>query len=94
MTKNFYTNVQSVGGKILYRGVRGGKKVKIKIDESRLRPYDVNRLICNNTKAQKLLKWKPKVTIEAGLKITFDWAKKNRVSFNAPFKRWYYKNSD
>ena len=32
MTKNFYTNVQSVGGKILYRGVRDGKKVKIKID--------------------------------------------------------------
>lgn len=71
-----------------------GRKVKIKIDESRLRPYDVNRLICNNTKAQKLLKWKPKVSIESGLKITFDWAKKNRVSFNAPFKRWYYKNSD
>ena len=32
MTKNFYTNVQSVGGKILYRGIRGGKKVKLKID--------------------------------------------------------------
>ena len=32
MTKNFYTNVQSIGGKILYRGVRDGKKVKIKID--------------------------------------------------------------
>ena len=32
MTKNFYTNVQSIGGKILYRGVRGGKKVKVKID--------------------------------------------------------------
>lgn len=71
-----------------------GKKIKIKIDESRLRPYDVNRLICNNTKAQKLLKWSPKISIDAGLKITYDWAKKNRVAFSAPFKRWYYKNTD
>ncbi|WP_268544230.1 NAD-dependent epimerase/dehydratase family protein [Candidatus Nitrosotenuis cloacae] len=71
-----------------------GKKIKIKTDESRLRPYDVNRLICNNTKAVKLLKWRPRVSIEAGLKITFDWAKKNKVAFNAPFKRWYYKNTD
>lgn len=71
-----------------------GKKIKIKIDESRLRPYDVDRLVCNSTKAQKLLKWKPNISIDAGLKITYDWAKKNRVTFNAPFKRWYYKNTD
>jgi DNA polymerase elongation subunit (family B) len=30
--KNFYTNVQSLGGKILYRGVSGGKRIRIKID--------------------------------------------------------------
>ena len=29
-------------------------KTKIKRDESRLRPYDVNRLFCNNKKAKKL----------------------------------------
>jgi len=29
---SFYTNVQSIGGKILYRGVIGGKRVKQKID--------------------------------------------------------------
>lgn len=71
-----------------------GKKIKIKVDESRLRPYDVNRLICNNTKAQKLLKWSPKISIDAGLKTTYEWAKKNRVTFSAPFKRWYYKKTD
>ena len=32
MSKNFYTNVQSIGGKILYRGIRDDKKVKLKID--------------------------------------------------------------
>jgi nucleoside-diphosphate-sugar epimerase len=67
-------------------------KVKIKFDESRLRPYDVDRLICDNRKAKKLLGWKPQVSVEDGLKITWDWAKKNKVSFDAPFKRWYFKN--
>ena len=32
--KNFYTNVQSIGGNILYRGVMGGKRVKQKIEYS------------------------------------------------------------
>ena len=71
-----------------------GMEIEIKIDESRLRPYDVNRLICDNSKATKLLKWKPQISIEEGLKITFEWAKKNQVVFSAPFKRWYYKKSD
>jgi nucleoside-diphosphate-sugar epimerase len=39
-------------------------KIKIKYDESRERPFDVNRLICDNTKAKKLLKWKPKISID------------------------------
>ena len=68
-----------------------GKNVKIKIDEGRLRPYDVNRLICDNKKAKKLLKWKPSISIDEGLQITYEWAKKNKVNFSAPFKRWYYK---
>jgi nucleoside-diphosphate-sugar epimerase len=70
-----------------------GIKIKIKTDESRLRPYDVNRLVCNNMKARKLLKWTPKVSLDEGLKFTFEWAKKNKVAFNAPFMRWYYKNT-
>ena len=28
----FYTNVQSLGGRILYRGVKDGKRIKLKID--------------------------------------------------------------
>ena len=70
------------------------KKIKVKTDESRLRPYDVDRLICDNKKARTILIWKPKVPINAGLKKTFDWAVKNKVEFSAPFKRWYYKNSN
>ena len=51
------------------------KKIKIRYDESRERPYDVNRLVCNNDKAQKLLNWKPTITMDQGLKKLFQWAK-------------------
>jgi len=70
-----------------------GVKVRIKRDESRFRPYDVNRLVCNSRKAQSLLNWKPKISLEKGLRITYQWAKKNKVAFAAPFTRFYYKNS-
>ena len=69
------------------------KKIKIKYDESRERPYDVNRLNCNNKKAKKILKWSPKTSMDKGLSQTFSWATKNKISFVAPFKRWYYKKT-
>ena len=69
------------------------KKIKIRYDERRERPYDVNRLVCNNDKAQKILNWKPTITMDQGLKKLFQWAIKNRITFEAPFKRFYYKNS-
>ena len=70
-----------------------GVKIRIKRDESRFRPYDVNRLVCNSRKAQHLLHWKPMISFEKGLKITYEWAKKNKIVFSAPFTRFYYKNS-
>ena len=69
------------------------KKTKIKYDKSRERPYDVNRLNCNNKKAKKILKWSPKISMDEGLSQTFSWATKNTISFDAPFKRWYYKKT-
>lgn len=68
-------------------------KTKIRYDESRERPYDVNRLICNNKKAKTILDWTPKITMDQGLKKIFQWATANRITFQAPFKRFYYKNS-
>jgi len=69
------------------------KKSKIKYDKSRERPYDVNRLNCNNKKAKKILKWSPKISMDEGLSQTFSWATKNTISFDAPFKRWYYEKT-
>ena len=69
------------------------KIAKIKYDKSRERPYDVNRLNCNNKKAKKILKWSPKISMDEGLSQTFSWATKNTISFDAPFKRWYYEKT-
>jgi dTDP-glucose 4,6-dehydratase len=63
-------------------------------DNSRIRPYDVDRLICDNSKAQSLLGWKPEVQLEDGLTQAVDWIRKNKVKFKAPFKgavSWYRK---
>ena len=69
------------------------KKIKIGYDESRERPFDVNRLICDNKKALRLLGWKPKINMDQGLKKLFQWAINNPTTFQTPFKRFYYKNS-
>ena len=51
--------------------------VEFVTDEKRIRPKnsEVNRLWCDNTKIQKLTGFKPKYTIEEGLKETVEWFK-------------------
>ena len=50
------------------------KEVKIKIEKNRLRPdkSEVNRLLCNNKKAKKIIKWAPKYSGLKGLKKGLD----------------------
>ena len=60
----------------------------ITIDPSRLRPFDVETLVCNYGKAQRLLGWKPTIGIKDGLETTVDWVRKNPIKFKAPFKGW------
>ena len=57
----------------------------IKIDKSRLRPIDVQTLVCDNNKAKKLLNWSPEFTIEEGLKKTVEWAGKSGIKLNSSF---------
>ena len=64
------------------------KDVEIEIDASRMRPFDVETLVCNYDRANRLLGWTPQVSIMDGLKKTVDWVKKQDVSFNAPFRGW------
>jgi len=51
--------------------------IKIGVDKSRLRPYDVSRLTCDNSKLVHLTGWKPEVTFEEGLRKTVDWYESN-----------------
>lgn len=56
-----------------------GKKVKIECDEQRLRPEksEVNRLLCDNTKAKEILGWSPRYTLDEGLMETIEWINNN-----------------
>ena len=59
------------------------KKLIIKQEKNRFRPSksEVNRLLSNNLKARKILKWKPKLTNRIGLKkglfLTIKWFEQN-----------------
>ena len=56
-----------------------GKKVEIVSDSSRTRPpkSEVERLWCDNTKAEKLLGWTPTTSFDEGLKKTIEWISDN-----------------
>ena len=63
-----------------------GKNPKIVVDKERMRPFDVNKLICDNSKAKKILGWEPRVSFRDGLKQTIDWINVNHTFFKTPFK--------
>ncbi|GAB6076190.1 NAD-dependent 4,6-dehydratase LegB [Desulfurobacterium crinifex] len=61
--------------------------VKIVVDEERIRPEksEVERLCGDNRKIMKLTNWKPKYSLEEGLRITVDWFReKENLSFYKP----------
>ena len=57
--------------------------IKIKINNSRIRPAksEVSKLECDNSKITKKTNWKPKVTLENGLKKTSSWLEDNIYLF-------------
>jgi nucleoside-diphosphate-sugar epimerase len=64
------------------------KDISIEIDPSRIRPSDVETLICDYSKASRLLGWHPILSIDEGLQIVIDWAKKNGIHLKNAFKGW------
>jgi len=51
--------------------------VKTYVDESRLRPWDVDRLICDAGKLREYTGWRPEINFNAGLKKTVAWFVEN-----------------
>lgn len=54
-----------------------GKEATILKEERRVRPEksEVERLMCNNSKAMELLGWEPRISLKEGLRRTIDWFK-------------------
>ena len=52
-----------------------GSKAKLVEDKKRVRPTksEVGRLLCDNRKARRLVGWRPRVSLEEGLKRTIDY---------------------
>jgi nucleoside-diphosphate-sugar epimerase len=65
------------------------KEVEIEIDSSRFRPFDVDNLVCNYDRANRLLGWKPEVSIKSGLESTINWIKENGLNINTPYHHQY-----
>jgi dTDP-glucose 4,6-dehydratase len=61
-----------------------GRPVRIEVDAERLRPAksEVQRLLSDNRKAARLLKWTPQVSLEEGLARTIEWVRGNLDRFS------------
>ncbi len=57
----------------------GRPEVRIEEDPARLRPEksEVMRLLCDRSKAKKLLSWEPRVGLDEGLARTIEWFRPN-----------------
>jgi GDP-mannose 4,6-dehydratase len=67
----------------------GATEKEIIHDPHRSRPADVNLLMADWSKAEKLLGWKPEIDFSDGLKKTIDWYAGNGSSWGYE-KRGYY----
>ncbi|MFX0200691.1 MAG: GDP-mannose 4,6-dehydratase, partial [Candidatus Hodarchaeota archaeon] len=52
-----------------------GENRRILRDDQRIRPEksEVERLVCDNSKARELLRWEPKISLKEGLNRAIDW---------------------
>lgn len=62
-----------------------GCDFQLATDGERLRPNksEVERLLCDNSKAKTLLGWAPRVSLEGGLSRTIEWIKNNQERYKA-----------
>ena len=90
-SKSFNGNIINVGSNEfisigdLYNKIEKLLKIKksLLIDNKRKRTKksEVSKLLCDNSKIIQNTKWKPKITLENGLKKTLNWIKRNKGIF-------------
>ena len=56
-----------------------GRDAKVVTDDSRIRPdnSEVERLLCDNTRAREWCGWEPQVPLEEGLRRTSEWVREH-----------------
>jgi dTDP-glucose 4,6-dehydratase len=61
------------------------QNIKIEFEQNRKRPEksEVKRLMADNSKARRILGWKPQYSLEKGLKKTISWFKENKDSYKS-----------
>lgn len=69
----------SVGDLIELLVTTSGRNARVTSDTTRLRPAgsEVERLLCDNTRAREWAGWEPKVTLEEGLVRTAQWVQEH-----------------
>ncbi|HEX2118887.1 MAG TPA: GDP-mannose 4,6-dehydratase [Acidimicrobiales bacterium] len=62
-----------------------GRNVRVVVDEDRLRPEgsEVQRLLCDNTRAREWAGWEPQVSLEEGLERTAAWVQEHHGTLKA-----------
>ncbi len=76
----------------------GWDSIDIDIEKERLRPFDVERLNSDQSKAKKFIDWKPRIDLKEGLRRTIEWFKENdckwiwETKIAPEDKIWKYSN--
>lgn len=65
-----YSNIQIAD---LLKGIVNTQKYPVTVKHSESRPFDVNKNILDTTAIQRDTGWKPLITINEGLTITWEW---------------------
>ena len=73
---NLGTGVEVSVGEVVERVMKlVGREIPVVTDEERLRPArsEVERLLANASKAQRVIDWMPEVSLDEGLRRTVEW---------------------
>lgn len=75
----------SIGELVRVVGGTLGVSLAVEEDPQRVRPAasEVERLLCDNRKVRELTTWKPRYTLEEGLRETVAWMKEHLVGYKA-----------
>ena len=69
-----------------------GENFDVIYDKQKIRPKnsEVQELLCDLKKIKKYTNYSPKISLEDGLKFSFDWFKKNNHLYNNLIEKKYF----